>query len=189
MSTQREAAARNRALQVQWYGESLGERFRRLLTRLDLSQAQLAEILGLSPPMLSQLMSGHRAKLSNPAVLSRLLLVEGLVADPSFDTLGAAERQARLQEIRAGSFTFGVSTPGGPEVRGAPRRPASGPRGTDVVASIQALLRATASAAEIDAAAALLDRDFPDLAAVLRVYGNGRTADARAHFARVMAAP
>ncbi|HZE01436.1 MAG TPA: helix-turn-helix transcriptional regulator, partial [Pseudonocardiaceae bacterium] len=50
-----------------------GDRVRRLVIAFNVSQAQLAEVLGLSAPMLSQLMSGRRAKIGNPAVLAALL--------------------------------------------------------------------------------------------------------------------
>ena len=58
---EQEAVARNLAQQREWYGEPLGDRVRRLVVAFDVSQAQLADVLGLSPPMLSQLMSGRRA--------------------------------------------------------------------------------------------------------------------------------
>ena len=61
------------AAQTEMYGEPLGQRIGRLLAAYQVSQARLAAVLGLSPPMLSQLMSGQRAKISNPAVLGRLV--------------------------------------------------------------------------------------------------------------------
>ena len=87
-----DTVARNRALQAEWYGEPLGDRIRPLLDRLGMSQSGLAGVLGLSAPMLSQLMSGRRAKISNPAVLHRLMAVEELVADPGFDTSSLGQR-------------------------------------------------------------------------------------------------
>src|SRR5262245_22418237 len=76
------AVARNVSLQREWYGESLGDRVRRLVVAFDVSQAQLAEVLGLSAPMLSQLMSGRRAKIGNPAVLARMVMLERRVLTP-----------------------------------------------------------------------------------------------------------
>jgi transcriptional regulator with XRE-family HTH domain len=172
---------RNRRLQAEWYGEPLGDRFRWLLERLGISQAGLAQVLGLSPPMLSQLMSGRRAKISNPAVLNRLLAVEEFARDPGSATLTRDAIGERLSRIRAESATTSsgmrVTTP---PVQTALEEPAR---------ALQSLLRAVASAAEIEAAASLLDAGFPDLAALLRVYGNGRTADAQAHFARTLGTP
>ncbi|MEW2352542.1 helix-turn-helix domain-containing protein [Spirillospora sp. NPDC029432] len=170
--------ARNRALQAEWYGEPLGDRFRRLLDRLGLSQSGLAGVLGLSPPMLSQLMSGQRAKISNPAVLNRLAAAEELAAEPGFGDLPAGEVAARLDRIRAETA---ATTPG---LRAtAERVPAGSP-----ARALQALLRAVASAQEIEGAAALIDTAYPELAQVLRVYGNGRTAEAEEHLARTLGA-
>ena len=75
------------AAQAEMYGEPLGQRFGRLLAAYGISQARLAAVLGLSPPMLSQLMSGQRAKISNPAVFGRLVRLEELAATP--DLAGA----------------------------------------------------------------------------------------------------
>lgn len=175
---------RNRALQMEWYGEPLGDRFRRVLERLGLSQAGLAEVLGLSAPMLSQLMNGHRAKISNPAVLGRLLEAERLAADETFMRLPPAERRRTLDRIKAAPPATSA-----PAIQLPPSSPAAVPSGAtaaDPVTAIQALLRAVASAEEIESAAQRLDRSHPELAALLRVYGNGRTADARAHYTRVL---
>ncbi|TDU84325.1 helix-turn-helix protein [Kribbella voronezhensis] len=170
---------RNLDLQVEWYGEFLRDRFRRLLDRLDLSQAQLAAILGLSAPMLSQLMSGQRAKISNPAVLSRLLQLEGAVGERGWDELPQEEQHRRLIEIRAAQpSTLSVA-------QGNPVEVAADPVPADPVASIQALLRDVASATELQGAAELLEPSFPDIAEALRVLGTGRTQDARAYYARI----
>jgi hypothetical protein len=129
--------------------------------------------------MLSQLMSGHRAKISNPAVMNRLLALEELAADPELVRMPAQEIRDRMAAIRAE-----VSATTSSRLRAVP--PTEPTPARDGVGEIQALLRALASAAEIEAAATLLDADFPELAEFLRVYGNGRTADARTHFAKTM---
>ncbi|MEU8801521.1 hypothetical protein [Spirillospora sp. NPDC048819] len=211
-----DTVVRNRALQTEWYGEPLGERVRPLLDRLALSQSGLAGVLGLSAPMLSQLMSGQRAKISNPAVLHRLMAVEELVAGPAFDAMTAAEIKERLEEIRGESAatTTGlrVTTPERvPSGRASGEHPRAGnhsrdsgehPRATgeravgDQAAGargpaesarlVQTVLREVASAAEIEAAAALIAERYPDLAEVLRVYGTGRASEAEAHFIRTI---
>lgn len=178
-----DAHARNLELQVEWYGEPLGDRFRRLLGHTRLSQAQLAGVLGLSAPMLSQLMSGHRAKISNPAVLARLLQLEALVQDPRWSALPDTVRLQRLEEIRVverSTLTIETSA----ETLYAAGA-AGSPGAADPVAAVQAVLRAVASAAELDNAAELLADEYPDLAEALRVLGNGRTPEARAYYARV----
>lgn len=80
------------AAQTEMYGEPLGQRIGRLLAAYQVSQARLAAVLGLSPPMLSQLMSGQRAKISNPAVLGRLVRLEELA--------GSADRETALAEVQ-----------------------------------------------------------------------------------------
>lgn len=172
-----DAHTRNLELQLQWYGEPLGDRFRRLLARLGLSQAQLAGVLGLSAPMLSQLMSGQRAKISNPTVLSRLLQLEAMVGESGWDTLPAAEQERRLEGIRAAQRSTLTVDQGST---------AETPAGDPVVV-IQALLRDVASAADLQGAAQLLEAQYPDLAEALRVLGAGRTQEARAYYARVTA--
>ncbi|MCP2336646.1 helix-turn-helix domain-containing protein [Actinomadura rupiterrae] len=193
MPATQDAVERNRALQTEWYGEPLGDRFRRVLDRMGLSQSGLAGVLGLSAPMLSQLMSGQRAKISNPAVLHRLLAVEELAAEA--DTVPPGELRARLDEIREESPTTTSTL----RAEGQGRATSSG-RGGGVMdvawheaappespaRVLQALLREVASAAEIEAAAATIDVNFPEIAEVLRVYGNGRAADAEAHLKRTL---
>jgi transcriptional regulator with XRE-family HTH domain len=174
-----DAVTRNVERQIEWYGEPLGDRFGRLLARLSLSQAQLAGVLGLSAPMLSQLMSGQRSKISSPAVLSRLLHLEAMVDEPAWDTLPPDERSRRLDDVRAAErSTLSMVTS---EVQPVRTQPAGDP-----VTAIQEVLRAVASASELEGAAHLLEREYPDLAEALRVLGTGRTPDARAFYARVI---
>jgi transcriptional regulator with XRE-family HTH domain len=175
---------RNRARQVEWYGEPLHDRFRRLLDQLRLPQSVLADALGLSAPMLSQLMSGQRAKIGNPAALSRLFAIEAMAADPGFSALPAEEVRERLDQVRSRT----TSTPTHLSIPTA-THPTPAVRAADPVAGIQSLLRGVASAAEIEDAARLVEARYPDLATMLRVYGNGRTAEARAHYARVVGDP
>src|ERR671917_2457873 len=91
---------RNIALQREWYGEPLGDRVRRLVVAFDVSQAQLAEVLGLSPPMLSQLMSGRRGKIGNPAVLARMVMLERRVLTPSVASGDPAGIRRALEQVR-----------------------------------------------------------------------------------------
>jgi transcriptional regulator with XRE-family HTH domain len=138
-----EAVRRNRELQRRLYGEPLGDRLRRLLGALDVSQALLAETLGVSSPMLSQLMSGRRAKIGSPVVLGRLALLE--------------------QRVGAGGDHHGPDAVGRllAEVRSA--QPRSGPP-----AESYDVLRRVAEPDELARAADTLDRGFPSLAGLLR---------------------
>lgn len=194
MGESQDIVTRNRALQTQWYGEPLGERIPRLLDRLRVPQSDLASALGLSAPMLSQLIHGHRAKISNPAVLTRLLAIEDFAASAAAAAMGQQEVLQQLTTIHddaaqtssmlraAGEGIPGSDPPGPSAAVGGTAGPA-----VDPVTAIQAVLRSAGSAAELEGAAAMLQDSHPDLAAVLRVYGTGRTSEARAHFAWMMA--
>ena len=99
-AAQQEATARARELQRNWYGEPLGALFRRLIDDLGLNQARLAGVLGLSAPMLSQLMSGQRAKIGNPAVVQRVQLLQDLAGQVADGSVSAAEATDRMDEIK-----------------------------------------------------------------------------------------
>jgi transcriptional regulator with XRE-family HTH domain len=96
----RQVVQRNLALQRQWYGEPLGDRVRRLVVAFAVSQGQLADVLGISPPMLSQLMSGRRAKIGNPAVLARMVMLERRVLTPDVASGDPAALRRALDEVR-----------------------------------------------------------------------------------------
>ncbi|MEV5971890.1 DNA-binding protein [Streptomyces sp. NPDC051921] len=174
-TAQQEATARARELQRSWYGEPLGALFRRLIDDLGLNQARLAAVLGLSAPMLSQLMSGQRAKIGNPAVVQRVQALQelaGQVADGSVSAVEATDRMDEIKKSQGGSVLTASSqstTSGAPTVR-------------RVVREIQSLLRSVAAAGDIIDAADSLAPAHPELAEFLRVYGAGRTADAVAHY-------
>ncbi|NJP51216.1 DNA-binding protein [Streptomyces sp. SBST2-5] len=175
-AAQQEATARARELQRSWYGEPLGTLFRRLIDDLGLNQARLAGVLGLSAPMLSQLMSGQRAKIGNPAVVQRVQLLQDLarqVVDGSVSAAEATERMEEIKKSQGGSVltntTQTTNSSGAPTVK-------------RVVREIQSLLRSVAAASEILEAADALAPTHPELAEFLRVYGAGRTSDAVAHY-------
>jgi hypothetical protein len=72
----RDRIARNRGRQRELYGAPLGDRLRGLTGALGITQGRLAQTLGLSPAMLSQLASARRVKIGDPAVLARLQLLD-----------------------------------------------------------------------------------------------------------------
>lgn len=148
-----QTVVRNVAQQREWYGEPLGDRVRRLVVAYDVSQAQLADVLGLSPPMLSQLMSGRRAKIGNPAVLARMVMLERRVLTPAVASGEPAAIRATLDEVRESRPTLGRETLPVEE------------NGDDTVVPA---LRRLAGAEELSAAAGLLQDAFPQLAELLR---------------------
>ncbi|MFD5394712.1 helix-turn-helix domain-containing protein [Streptomyces sp. NPDC127097] len=175
-SAQQEATARARELQRSWYGEPLGALFRRLIDDLGLNQARLAAVLGLSAPMLSQLMSGQRAKIGNPAVVQRVQALQDLAGQVAGGSVSAAEATDRMDEIK--------KTAGGSVLNNTAQQTSSTGATTvrRVVREIQSLLRSVADAGDIIDAANTLAPAHPELAEFLRVYGAGRTADAVAHY-------
>jgi hypothetical protein len=64
------------------YGTSLAERFGAMMSVYQLSQRSLARVLGLSAPMLSQLINAQRIKIGNPAVYERLVMLEERQDEP-----------------------------------------------------------------------------------------------------------
>ncbi|GAA4554054.1 helix-turn-helix transcriptional regulator [Amycolatopsis samaneae] len=147
---------RNIALQREWYGEPLGDRVRRLVVAFDVSQAFLAEVLGISAPMLSQVMSGRRAKIGNPVVLARMIMLERKTLVPD---VAAGNREAILAALE--------------DVRDA--RPTVGrdnlPVGTADDRAVLAALRDIAEDEDLGEAAKRLGDDFPALADLLRRAG------------------
>lgn len=163
---------RNRRAQAELYGEPLGDLLRRVADGLGLTQARLAEAVGLSAPMLSQLMSARRVKIGNPAVVQRIHALDELSAEVAADGPDPVEVAHRISEIRGATGAFARPYRNG---RIEPRTAVHG---------MQAILRAVASASEVLEAADLLESRHPELAEVLRVYGAGRTDDAVAHYER-----
>ncbi|MET9348607.1 helix-turn-helix transcriptional regulator [Streptomyces termitum] len=176
-AAQQEATARARELQRSWYGEPLGALFRRLIDDLGLNQARLAAALGLSAPMLSQLMSGQRAKIGNPAVVQRVQALQELAVQVADGSVSAAEATDRMDEIKKSQGGSVLTATGGQTANGS-----GAPTVRRVVREIQSLLRSVAAAGDIIDAADSLAPSHPELAEFLRVYGAGRTADAVAHY-------
>jgi len=140
-----EAVRANRARQCELYGAPLGDRVRMLTARLGVSQARLARVLGISPAMLSQLVSGRRVKIGDPAVLARLRALDrGRAAQVTARDPRAVEKLladiARMQWHWTG-----------------PTRPTAAE-----------VLRGVAEPGRLAAAAAALRATFPEVAEVLR---------------------
>lgn len=154
---------RNLALQREWYGEPLGDRVRRLVVAFSVSQAQLADVLGISAPMLSQVMSGRRAKIGNPSVLARMIMLERKVLTPDVASGSPDALQRALEDVRQSKPTVSRDS-----------LPVNG--GTDDEAVVFPLLRRLADRRELSQAADVLGEDFPALAELLRRAGKGRDA-------------
>ncbi|MGW1193101.1 DNA-binding protein [Streptomyces sp. NPDC002559] len=175
------ATTRNQELQRQWYGAPLGELCRDLCTLFAVTQSGLAEILGVSPAMLSLVMRAQRARIANPDAAARLSAVLRLAHDVRAGTVPAATARETLATIRT-SRTPGQDSLGTASLPPAPPRPAPAPAGPDPDAQfalrLRDLLNSRAGAAEILAAATLLEPEHPGLADILRTCGAGRTDEA-----------
>jgi transcriptional regulator with XRE-family HTH domain len=179
--------AQNLQQQTELYGEPLGDLIRRIAGTLGLTQARVADVIGLSAPMLSQLMSAQRVKIGNPNVVYRLQSLDEFARRD-----GAAEYPRDVIDIAlleiggsSGGFTKAsprATEPWPPPVTGQFAALPSANR--NFVRQIQELFREVASAEEIQRAAELIRAESPRLAELLTVYGTGRTDDAVAHFER-----
>lgn len=179
----RDAVRRNRELQRRLYGEPLGDRLRRVLGALGISQAVLAETLGVSSPMLSQLMSGRRAKIGTPAVLGRLVLLEQRIvagdAGHGEDAVARLLAEVRAAQPRADPPTRPPHP--SPHPPAQPSAPITAPITAPTPALVPApdsydLLRTVAGPEELARAADTLDRGFPSLAGLLRRAATGDAA-------------
>jgi transcriptional regulator with XRE-family HTH domain len=185
--TPMDQTAQNLQLQTDLYGEPLGDLVRRIAGRLGLTQARVAEVIGLSAPMLSQLMSAQRVKIGNPGVVFRLQALDEFAGQKNVEHIGPDVIEIVLAEISGttGAFTKSSSRATASWTSGATGPPLAQPMTSrDVVRQIQDLFREVASAEEIQRAAELISAESPRLAELLTVYGTGRTDDAVAHFER-----
>jgi transcriptional regulator with XRE-family HTH domain len=148
--------ADNRERQRELYGAPLGDRVRRVTGALGISQARLARTLGLSPAMLSQLVSARRVKIGDPAVLARMLMLDnrcrGLTHQPDPRAVDAL-----LTEIARARWHWN-----------GPRTAAQRARRAAADGTAAAALRGISDPARLAAAAAALGPMFPELAEVLR---------------------
>lgn len=161
----------NRVAQQQLYGEPLADVFGRLMGAFGYTQGALAATLGISAPMLSQLMSANRVKIGNPAVVLRLQALQDLAHRVGAGEVEPEEVEEALTAIRtvSGQWTRSEALA------------ATQPSDDDVVATLRQLLRAVASGQELRAAVDLLSTDHPGLAQLLEAYGLGSGTAAREH--------
>lgn len=144
----------NLAQQRELYGEPLRDLADRVMDALDLTQGRLAQTLGLSAPMLSQLLSGRRTKIGNPAVVRRLYALLELVDEAPGLTATAIE--ARLEAVHEVQGTYATTR-----------------TTSDSEEAALAGLRETADPTDLRHAADLLAPDHPRLSALLRRAAEG----------------
>ncbi|MBT2405299.1 MULTISPECIES: helix-turn-helix domain-containing protein [unclassified Streptomyces] len=171
------AVSRNLELQRQWYGAPLGEICRELCTTFGISQSALANVMGISPAMLSLVMRGQRARIANPDAAARLSTLIQRAQDVRSGAAEPSTVAGLLAEIR-------TQTTPGQDSLGAPVAPFSPPESPSAeaerwfVRSLRNLLTATAGAVDILDAADAVEVHHPGLAEILRTCGAGRTDEA-----------
>ena len=93
------------------YGQTWSDRLSRLLQAYHLTQARLAGVLGLSAPMVSQLMSGQRVKISNPLVYARIVRLEEELPAVAGDPARIAAVLAEMAAVAPILTTMTTSSP------------------------------------------------------------------------------
>lgn len=168
----------NSQRQARLYGEPLAVIMEQIGAALGLTQGRIAQVLGLSAPMLSHLVSARRVKIGNPMAHTRLTQLRALAAEVAAGRVSPADAVALLPEIEANndswttSHALVVATP-----------PAESDDVT-LVRKVQELFRGVADAADWLDAAQQVEAAHPRIAEVLRVYGASRTASAQEHWHR-----
>lgn len=155
----------NRRAQRDIYGAPLGDVIERSRSVLGLNQSRVASLLGISAPMLSQVVTGHRIKIGNPAAAQRLRVMVEVTEAAVDGRIEVADAIARIEDATSGEVLTGTTH------RSTVR---------DVADQVQGAFRRRSSAGEYLDAAALLDSEHPDVARLLRVLGAGSLADATA---------
>lgn len=149
-----EDVASTLAQQRELYGEPLRDLADRVMGALGLTQGRLAGTLGLSAPMLSQLLSGRRTKIGNPAVVQRLYALLELADEaPGLTPEEVAARIEAVHEVQ-GTYATTRTT-------------------SDTEEAALASLREVAGSADLRGAADLLAADHPRLSALLRKAAEG----------------
>ncbi len=150
-------AEANRRAQAEMYGEPLGDLIGRCAAILGLTQARVAKLLGISAPMLSQLINAHRIKIGNPAAVHRL---QAMYAAAQRVAANELEPEAAVRELEAERGAEGVVT--------------QSSTAGDSTAVVRNVFRAAGSAEEYASAADLLRGSHPSIAALLETYGGAR---------------
>lgn len=166
-------AAEVAASQQEWFGRPLSDLFGTICDLCGLTQAQLGDRLGISAPMVSQLMTGRREKPGNPLVQERVIALSQALDQYEAGTLdpdGLRQVIDAMNTVAAGPARSAVA-----------QRTAGGTDPMAYAQFLRNLLSTVASADEIMGAASLLTKKYPELAELLRVYGTGRTSEAIDH--------
>lgn len=166
-----EQAAAVAELQRQWFGRPLKQLFGDVMDVCSLTQAQLAQRLGISAPMVSQLMSGRREKPGNPLVQERVVELSRALDEFESGTMGAGALIRLVSDMEPNES---------PQTRVMPqvRSSISAPDARAIAQVVRNMFAAVASSDDLLHAAGQLEKHHPDIALVVRVMGTGRTTEA-----------
>ncbi|WP_316668783.1 DNA-binding protein [uncultured Propionibacterium sp.] len=148
-----------RARQAVLYGAPLSEVLGRCGSVLGVNQAGLARLLGISAPMLSQLINARRIKIANPAAAARLTRMVSLASDVREGRLPVAAAISQMEADGAAEAPVTTLTAHLPRT---------------IASQVQELFRATAAASDYLRAAELIRPYSPEIAELLRVFGAER---------------
>ena len=148
----------NRRAQAEMYGEPLGDLIGGCATTLGLTQSRVAQLLGISAPMLSQLINAHRIKIGNPTAVQRLQAMYAVAQRVEAGEQSAADAVRELEAMRQAEGVVTNST----QATAAS------------TATVDEVFRAAATAEEYTAAAALLRERHPAIARLLLAHGADR---------------
>ncbi|WP_026928138.1 hypothetical protein [Granulicoccus phenolivorans] len=152
-----------RQRQIELYGEPLQDVLGRCAAILRLTQVRMAEYLGISAPMLSQLINGHRIKIGNPAAAQRLQWMIQITRQVESGELGHDDAISQLENNAHKNDVFSNATTS-----------TTGKRARHLAADVQELCRSVASAGEFIEAANTLRASHPEIAEFLHVFGAER---------------
>ena len=162
------------AQQVGLYGAPLAQVMDGIATALGMTHGRIAQVLGISAPMMSHLVSARRVKIGNPVANARLVQLRTLADQVAGGVTSRAEADAELARIAASADSWTTTRV---------RTEASGAGGdTDAVRQVQELFRAVADAQDWLDVARLAEPVNPRIAELLRAYGASRTAAADEHW-------
>ncbi|WP_114561386.1 helix-turn-helix domain-containing protein [Desertihabitans aurantiacus] len=148
-----------RVAQTALYGAPLSEVLRRCGQVLGLNQAELARALGISAPMLSQLINAHRVKIANPLAAARLQAMNDAVDAVEAGRMDVSVALAAVAAVQAGGELLST------------RRTGSSAAPAD---QLEAALQRVATSEEYLSAAEALAETHPGVSELLRLLGSGR---------------
>lgn len=167
------AAVRER--QRQWFGRPLNELLGDAAKTGGLTQAQLADRLGVSASMVSLLMSGAREKPGNPLVQERIAELGRTLDAFHAGDVSRSQVEAVLDASAAPSTIRSRTHTAAPSTAGT----------VEYARFLRNLLASVASAEELGKAARTLKGKHPELAELLLTCGTGRTSEAEAYLRRL----